>query len=62
MLGPQYVFNIVDVSLLDINELIDIGKRFTLRGDLPDSEYDNLEEYLREGRDNRAAISSQGRG
>ena len=46
--GKSLVFNIDEISLLDINELIDRGKRFRLEAGLEETEYDNIEECLNE--------------
>ena len=59
MRGQQLIFRVEEVSLLDINDLIDKGKRFTLKSGLPDDEYDNLEEYLNAQGDNRTTISTR---
>ena len=45
--GITLVFNIEETSLLDINDLIDKGKRFKLEADLAEEDYDNLKEYLK---------------
>lgn len=45
--GVDYTFNIEDISLLDINDLIDKGKRFSLSMDL--EECDDLGEVLKDG-------------
>lgn len=47
MSGGQLVFDINKISLLDINILIDKGHRFTIEDDLPEDEYDNVEEYIK---------------
>lgn len=48
MSGPRLVFNMDDISLLDINDLIDAGVRFTLRS----SDYEEsieVGDYLKDG-------------
>lgn len=45
MSGSQYVFNIEQVSLLDINRLIEADRRFTLLSDTEYQDFDDLEEY-----------------
>ena len=57
MTGNVLVFNIDEVSLLDINKLIDLGVRFTLTPNLPEEEYDNLEEVLNGKTDDYVTIS-----
>lgn len=44
--GKLLAFNVEDVSLLDINALIDKGQRFTLVTDDYDGEITKVEEYL----------------
>lgn len=44
--GVKFIFDIDKVSLVDINDLIDKGVRFTLEEGLKDTEYDEVEECL----------------
>lgn len=46
--GTTLIFDINKVSLLDINHLIDKGRRFRLEQELEDYEYDDVEEYLKD--------------
>lgn len=45
--GRLLVFSIDEMSLLDVNELIDKDRRFTISLN-DDQEYDNLEVYLKD--------------
>lgn len=47
MNGKQLVFDIDQVSLLDINRLIEADRRFVLlsASEVDEQEFDNLEEY-----------------
>ena len=58
MLGNLPVFKISEVSLVDIEMLIDIGMRFELKDELPeDAQFDDLERYLKDGK-NRLRVRS----
>ena len=54
------VYDISKVSLVDINLLIDKGRRFTLVADLDAEEYDDVEEDLRDDREAGTQVSKQG--
>lgn len=46
--GILFTFDIEKISLLDINNLIDKGKRFCLESGLTEDEYDDIEESLKD--------------
>lgn len=46
--GSTIIFNPEEISLADINALIDIGKRFNIKPGLKSSEYTNIKKYLGE--------------
>ena len=51
MAGKLPVFRMSEVSLADIEELINIGYRFELKEELPDGErFDDLERYIENGK------------
>lgn len=45
--GPRLTFNVEQVSLIDIDRLIDIGRRFDLKA--KSDEFDDLKEYIEDG-------------
>lgn len=45
--GRLLLFNVDDISLVDINSLIDKGVRFNLSNDI-NQQYDDVREYLNE--------------
>ncbi|MBQ2885862.1 MAG: hypothetical protein IJE43_19225 [Alphaproteobacteria bacterium] len=52
MHGKLPIFRLSEVSLVDIELLIDIGKRFDLKEDLTEGEqFEDLERYLKDGKD-----------
>ena len=60
MHGKLPVFKLSEVSLVDIELLIDIGKRFDLKEDLTEGEqFEDLERYLKDGKDARAEMKVQ---
>lgn len=51
MLGSIPVFKMSEISLLDVEVLIDIGMRFDLREVLPDgAEFDDIARYIEDGK------------
>lgn len=62
VVGKLPVFKTSEVSLIDVEKLIDLGYRFDLKEDLPDGQsFDNLERYLEDGK-NRIRLCSCGEG
>ena len=59
MVGKLPVFSIDNLTLIDINELVDKGYRFNLTADM-DQETDDLEEYLHGNRDDNASVLTRG--
>lgn len=50
--GKIPVFKISEVSMVDIETLIDIGMRFDLRETLPEGErFDDIARYIKDGND-----------
>ena len=58
MSGNIPVFRISEVSLVDIDQLIDIGKRFQLKENLGENEqFDDVARYIEDGK-SRARLCS----
>ena len=57
--GKLPIFSIDNLTLLDINELVDKGYRFNLTADM-DAQTDNLEEYLHGSRADDTSVLTRG--